>query len=502
MARYYYGAIVVCAAAQNHPRAVDVDVKPGQWLAGRTEDETGVTVALVLPNSLIYLLKRLSALRFVGVSPASRWGAAQLKKYQFLLESQWWSKDQLQSYQWQLLHNLLNHAYNNTDFYRKRFDSLGAHPRDIKSLDDFRKLPYVTKDDVRNSLTAMQARNCEQFQPVEIRTGGSTGAPLHMFKSRNAEHMRVAVSWRTLKFGGIDFDTRKVLINHSDAPAHRQWHVDFLRQLLLFYSAQTTDRTMSTLLQLSRKFKAESMIASIGFVRVLGEFAERENIRLRHLKAIFVIGEAVSQQERLMVEQRFGCRLYDAYGMRENAVSASECEYGGMHINSEFTLMEFENSGTAAPAGQSARIIGTNLHNFAVPLIRYNTEDLGQHREDGCPCGRGLPLMKIEGGRSRDFIKTKSGYVFVTWHLAQLIDKNMGVAKMQLHQTDISRVIVRIVKRDSFTESDESAIVARLRDLTRGEVELQVQYVADIPRTRLGKFRFVKSDLVETQSDT
>lgn len=458
-------------------------------------------MALVLPDSLIYSLKRLSALRFALLTPGSRWGAAQLKKYEFLLESQWWSKDQLHSYQWQLLRNLLNHAYNNTDFYRQRFDSLGAHPNDIKSLDDYRKLPYVTKDDVRNSLTAMQARNCEQFQPVEIRTGGSTGAPLYMFKSRNAEHMRVAVSWRTLKFGGVDFDTRKILINHSDSPAHRQWHVDFCRQFLLFYTAQTNDRTMSTLLQLSRKFKAESMIASMGFVRVLGEFAAREEIRLRHLKTIFVIGEAVSQQDRMIVDQRFGCRLFDAYGMRENAVSASECEHGNMHINSEFTLMEFENSGTAAPAGQSAAIIGTNLHNFAVPLIRYNTEDLGQLCEDKCPCGRSLPVMRIEGGRSRDFIKTKSGYVFVTWHLAQLIDKNMGIAKMQLHQTDISRVIVRIVKCESFTDSDESAILARLRELTRGEVELQVQYVDDIPRTRLGKFRFVKSDLAESQSD-
>lgn len=458
-------------------------------------------MALVIPDSLIYSLKKLSAIRFAAVSPASRWGVAQLEKYQFLLESQWWSKDQLQSYQWQLLQNLLNHAYNNTDFYRNRFDSLGAHPNDIRSLDDYRKLPYVTKDDVRNSLTAMQARNFDQFQPVEIRTGGSTGAPLHMFKSRNAEHMRVAVSWRTLKFGGVDFDKRRILINHTDSPAHRQWHVDFCRQFMLFYTAQTNDRTMSTLLQLSGKFKAESIIASIGFVRLLAEFAKRENIRLRHLKAIFVIGEAVSQQDRLMVEQCFGCRLYDAYGMRENAVSASECEHWSMHINSEFTFMEFENAGIAAPAGQSATIIGTNLHNYAIPLIRYNTEDRGQLCEDGCPCGRGLPVMKIQGGRSRDFIKTKSGYVFVSWHLAQLIDKDMGVAKMQLHQTDISRVIVRIVKRESFAEADEAAIMARLRDLTRGEVELQLQYVDDIPRTRLGKFRFVKSDLAESQSD-
>ncbi len=465
------------------------------------ENEVGETVAPVLPDSVIYSLKQLAALRFAWQSPALRWGAAQIERYQFLLESQWWSKDQLQAYQWQMLRKLLDHAYSNTDFYRKRFDDLGAHPNDIRSPDDFRKLPCVTKDDVRNSLAGMRAKNFDQFQPVEIRTGGSTGAPLHMFKSRNAEHMRVAVSWRTLKFGGVNFDTRKVLVNHSDSPVHRQWHVDFRRQFLLFYTAQTNDRTLSALLELSGKFKAESIIASIGFVRVLGEFAVRENVKLHHLKAIFVIGEAVSQQDRLMVEQCFGCRLYDAYGMRENAVSASECEFGNMHINSEFTLMEFENCGSVAPAERSAAIIGTNLHNFAVPLIRYSTEDLGRLCECECPCGRSLPVMKIDGGRSRDFIRTKSGYVFVTWHLAQLIDKTMGVAQMQLHQPDIARVIVRLVRRPSFTQADEAAIVAKLRALTRNEVDLQVQYVDDIPRTRLGKFRFVICDLAETQPD-
>lgn len=450
-----------------------------------------------LPDNIVYSLKQLAALRYGFISPSTRWGAAQIKRYQFLLESQWWSRDQLHDYQWRQLQKLLVHAYENTVFYRKRFDSLGAHPKDIKSAADFRRLPCVTKDDVRNSLPEMQAANFEQFNPVEIRTGGSTGSPLYMFKSRNAEIMRVAVAWRTHKFANVDYNARKIYVNQTTFIGQRLWYADFRKNALFFNTAQVDDAVLLSLVKMMEKFRPECLVASIGFVRLLGEYIQKMRLQIHRLKGVFVIGEAISPLDRHLVEQQLESQLYDVYGMRENAVSASECAFGNMHINSEFTMIEFEPSRTAAMPDQSAAIVGTNLHNLAVPLIRYATDDLGRLEDCECPCGRRLPVMKIEGGRSRDFLKMKDGYVFVSWHLAQLIDKTMGIAKMQLHQIDMANLTVRIVKRDNFSLTDEAAILERLRTLTRNELRLQVQYVEDIPRTRLGKYRFVISDLAD-----
>jgi len=222
---------------------------------------------------------------------------------------------------------------------------------------------------------------------------------------------------------------------------------------------------------------------------------EAQKIKSINHKALFVIGETVTPQDRENAREWFGCDLHDCYGLRENVASASECEHFNMHINSEFTYVEFERDGRPAEAGELADIVGTNHYNYATPVIRYLTEDKGRQIESKCPCGRELPLMRIEGGRSRDYITTKKGQVFVTWHIVELIDEKMGVKALQLYQPDIDNVIVRIAKRDDFGEAAEAKILEVLRKITQNEVHFKVEYLPEIERTELGKYIFVKSDV-------
>jgi len=441
---------------------------------------------------LICLGKSLTDQHYRRLSDATRWGAGQCASYRWLETAQWWSRDQLAAYQWERITELLRSAYAHTVFYRRRFDELGAAPEDIRSFDDYRRLPLLTKSEVRRHRRELTS---DQFSPsslIETRTGGSTGAPLVVYKSPLAEQVRVAVSWRSRAWAGIDFRARRCLIeiHHAAERGQRGWYIDPRSRTLLLSAGRLDNDRLRRYAEICRLFKPEMLIGSIGFVRVLGRFLEEQREARPPFRGIFVVGETVSPIDRVNVQRQFGCELFDAYGMRENAVSACECAAHSLHINSEFTYVEFEK-------GDHGGIIGTNLHNLAFPLIRYQTEDMGRLADGGCECGRAHPRMTIEGGRTRDYLRTREGYVFVSWHLAQFIDKNMGVEKLQLYQPDLDHVVVRIVRGDTFSERDKNALLDSLRQLAGDLLTFSDEYVDEIERTPLGKHLFVKSDLAE-----
>ncbi len=442
-------------------------------------------------------LKDLTRLRFNLLPTGKRFGIGRYECYKWLMESQYWSADQLREFQWQRLTQLLQHAYDNTEFYRERFQAVGAEPGDIKCFEDFRKLPYLTKEDVRQNLDKLKCRNLDQHRPFDIRTGGSSGAPLRMFKSHETEHMRKGCQWRSFAWGGVDFRDMHITIANTfsfegiDYP----WWVDHRTRTILVKTIRMDEELFQRYLGLHRRYRPTYFFGSVGFLRVLGKYVEEHGISDIESKAVFVVGETVTPEDRRNVKKWFGCDLYDYYGLRENAASASECEHFNMHINSEFTLVEFEHGGKPTASGEPGDIIGTNLFNFATPVIRYFTEDLGSSRDAECPCGRKLPLMRMKGGRTRDYLSSRRGKFFITWHLIQIIDESMAVEALQLHQLDINNVKVRIVKKADFTKADEKKIVETLCKITQGELKFTVEYVDEIPRTKLGKFLFVKSDI-------
>ncbi len=454
-------------------------------------------------DGLVRAARSVIGWRYRFMPEEVRWGKGQSECYRFLLQSQTWTRDQLETYQWQQLQSLIDHAYNHTEFYRKRFQSIGATPADIRSLEDFRRLPVLTKEDVRQYSEELKSRKFEEMSPVESRTGGSTGAPLFPYKSARAEQMRVAVAWRSRRWAGVDYRERKVLIEiHQAAMSHRPgWFIDSRSNTLLLWAGRLDEERLLRYVRICRWYQPQMIIGSIGFVRVFGQFLEENRITAVRPKAIFVVGETIAPSDRQNALRQFGCPLFDAYGMRENAASASECEHHRLHINSEFTYVEFEQDDESPSANGRAAIIGTNLHNFAFPLIRYRTEDMGRAVDADCPCGRAHPVMVIEGGRTRDYLRTREGYVFVSWHLAQFLDKRMGVRKLQLHQVDLDHVTVRIVRSDSFSSDDEQRLLESLRNLAGDILQFRIEYVDDIPRTPLGKHLFVKSELADTRGE-
>ncbi len=133
-----------------------------------------------------------------------RYSKAFWDTYNFLQESQWWSGQKLEEYQMRQLSNLLHHAYENVPFYRKVFDERGLKPDDIHHFGDLRKLPYLTKDIIRERLSDLVSRNYCERKLQYVTTGGSTGIPLGFYAERGIHNARewafILTQWNRVGF--------------------------------------------------------------------------------------------------------------------------------------------------------------------------------------------------------------------------------------------------------------------------------------------------------------
>jgi phenylacetate-CoA ligase len=447
--------------------------------------------------ALVRKIKDVAGLRFSMIPNRIRFGSKIYKQYRFLQKSQWWDEERLRDYQLTHLRQVVRHAYYNTKFYRDHYDKAKIKPEDIRSFQDFKELPYITKDNIRDDLESMKAVDFENYSPVLTHTGGSTGRPVVLYRSKFSDIVRAAVEWRGFGLGGVNYYDRKLHTSASLTKDHsvEPWYYDYRFRKIVIQIVSIDDDQLKLFVGLCRRFKPPAIESYIEYLRLASKYLIAKNIRDIRPEGLFQRGAKVTEYDRKIIKEAFDCNLYDYYGMRENAVSASECDHGSLHINSEFTLIEFENNRVSASVGEEAEIIGTNLHNYALPLIRYRTGDRGLYLDKKCACGRGLPLMEITGGRDRDFIIIKGKYIFITHHITHVLGQLVQVEKLQLYQPDEKNIVIRIVPGKNYDKSCEMPIVEKLREIAGHEIEIRIEYHDDIPYTRLGKYRFVVSDI-------
>jgi len=141
-------------------------------------------------KALPYPVRQLAKYMISLVPPQARYGKVFWETYNFLQESQWWSREKLEDYQYQQLSKLLHHSYQNVPYYRKIFDERELKPKDIQNFDDLKKLPYLTKELIRENLTSLIAENYPSSKLQYITTGGSTGIPLGFYQQRRISDSR------------------------------------------------------------------------------------------------------------------------------------------------------------------------------------------------------------------------------------------------------------------------------------------------------------------------
>jgi phenylacetate-CoA ligase len=195
-----------------------------------------------------------------------------------------------------------------------------------------------------------------------------------------------------------------------------------------------------------------------------------------------------------------GGRVFDHFGNRENTISASQLRCGNYHINSEFVYMELVANQDKSVEGSYARVVGTSLLNYAMPLIRYDSDDLAIGIT-GCnnpECTNEHPTIRFIGGREKDFIVTREGLLYCLFDDEIVYEGLDFLEEYQIVQEDLDNLTLKVVTAPNFRKDrDEPRLMDLFRRTTRDQFQLALDYVDSIPRTKGWKKSRVISKLAQ-----
>ncbi len=192
------------------------------------------------------------------------------------------------------------------------------------------------------------------------------------------------------------------------------------------------------------------------------------------------------------IEKAFGIKPKQDYGQAEGVANFSECELGNLHVDEDFSAVEF----VPIPGDDKKyRVIGTNFNNLVTPLIRYDVEDVVSLSKEKCNCGRPGRIVESIDGRKEDYVTLTNGTK--VGRMDHVFKDLINIREAQIYQKSPGHIEVRVVKGAEYSKEDDNLLGYELRKRVGEDTEININYVNQLQRTKRGKLRFVISDIKE-----
>ena len=405
-------------------------------------------------------------------------------------KSQWADPTELRSLQERKLNALVDWACASVPFYRNRIDR-GRLPRRL-TLEDVSALPLLSKADLRDRAGELAA-DCGERTTVKT-TGGSTGQPVTVTKSRTATAQELAAMWRGWRWSGVDVGDRQA--RFWGVPLTREGRlraklVDFVSHRRRFSAFRLSEADMAAYTDALNRFRPDFVY---GYVSILAEYAaylERSRARRFVPKAVIATSEVLTPQHRTTIANGFGAPVFEEYGCGELGNIAHQCEKGGLHVSAENLIVEI----AAEPGDTAGEIIVTELNNLAMPLVRYRLSDFGVLANERCACGRTLSVIRNVVGRAYDVVYNREGRIFhgefFMYILEEAKQKSLGMQRFQVVQHDVERFTIRVQPGPGYGPETEAFVRRRITESYGAYAKIDFEYVERIERESSGKLRLI-----------
>ena len=416
-------------------------------------------------------------------------------------QRQWLSADELRCFQQNEVTKILQHANIHCRWYQEYFKRVGLNSNQVQTLDDFQRLPLLTKSDIRQSREEMLATNYRR-QVYEHKTGGSSGVPLQFYVSRNSYEWRWAVTSRGYGWAGA-LDGEKIFYLWS-APVGRQsllkraksaTQYAILRRKY-YNNFRLSKSSLPHCLESLNRFAPRVLVGYTTMLEYLARYIKLHGGLRIKLQSVITAAETVTPAQRELLREVFQVPVLASYGSREFMLIAMECEHGGMHISADNLLVECLRDGIPATPGELGQVVITDLHNYGMPFIRYQIGDVATIRAGQCPCGRGLPMLQDVHGRLPDTIQTPDGKLISGIFFPHLLKEFDWIEQFQVIQKELDKLHVKLIAPDRrAAEQGLSQLRQEILAVTGKDMQIEVVFVEDIPRTATGKHRSVISEI-------
>ncbi|MDP2787265.1 MAG: hypothetical protein Q8O79_04225 [Pseudomonadota bacterium] len=352
-------------------------------------------------------------------------------------------------------------------------------------------LPILEKDAVRERLDDFLAREADRSQVKIGHTGGSTGKPLAFwYDEAKHELMRAGMmrgfmmsGWRpgqkVLNFWGARQDVAAGGVFGSN------WS-DLIAAEKTLGATEFSEAKLHAWARFIQRYRPVLLYGYASAMSELARFVIAGKMTMpRGLIGVYSTAEVLTDTQRGLMQQAFGCKVFNQYGCREVPNIAWECRHGNMHVFADLVYLE------SVKLDAEDRLLVTSLTNRLMPFIRYDIGDSGRLLAGECACGSPFPLLEMGLCRQNDLIRSRAGKRIHPGFFNHLLNGQKQIRQYQWVQREFDRITLNLVAAEKLSAETLAALSANIRCMMETEIALEVNYLDEIPRTLSGKHRFV-----------
>jgi phenylacetate-CoA ligase len=407
-----------------------------------------------------------------------------------------------QAYQLRHVRQLVAFAYERVPLYRDMYQAAGVRPADLRSLADLALWPTVSKDDMLAAYPdGALARGLDLKRCLFSKSSGSTGQVLTVAHQADRLGIQGLAMNRLIElYGPYQPWHRLAYIYTSPYPARSLFG---LYPMVFIHTLAPLDAVLAEL----KAIRPHWLACYPSHLRALAAALGPEGCRGLQLKAISVSSELSTQRERDELGRLFGCGVYDEYSTEELTHVAAQCRRHTYHLFEDVAYVEIVSAetGQPLPAGEVGEVVGTYLHNYAMPFIRYRQGDSAALDEAPCDCGRTFRGLKGLQGRKLDQFVLPSGRVLTSGWLLDasysfLLDVGADIAAYRLVQEAADWVRIELVPGPAYTAAMSDAVRGRFMALVGERIRVDVEMVPELARSGGGKHHPIVSRVAQANA--
>ena len=408
-----------------------------------------------------------------------------------------WPQQELEVFCRERLRDLLREAESSIPYYSENWSEEAKRSAREGRLEG---LPLLEKAPIRHNPAGF-SRGMPRPRGLQVfQTSGSTGTPLDTFwtphEYRVALALREARSarWAGASFGmpRATFSGRRVVPSAESPPPYHRYNA--AERQVYFSAFHLSANTVRSYVVALENHGVKWITGYAGSCATLSRLVLEQGLKAPRLEAIVTTSEKVTPEMRQLMQRAFSCKVFEEYSTVDNAVFASECEMGTLHVSTDAGVVEIlRPDGSPCGPGEVGEVVATSFIRRYQPFIRFRIGDLAAWSARSCGCGRSLPALEEVVGRIEDVVVGPDGREMVRFH--GVFVGLPHVAEGQIVQRALNQIVVKVVPSAGFSQTEEKVIVQRVKDRLGSAVQVEVVRVEALERTTAGKAKAVISEL-------